>query len=85
MSRVGLTVILVGRIENGATESKDSGASNDVDDDVLQAAADVVINRHNHSIAAQHSATHDISLRQQNGRLSLRAEGGLQSGELPIG
>lgn len=72
------TVILIGRVENSATKSMDSGASNDVHHNVLQAATDVVINRHYHSIAAYHSTTHDITLLQSNGPLLNKFKNGRQ-------
>lgn len=58
------TVILVGRVENGAAESVHGGASDNVEHDVFQAAADVVIDRDDDSIAAYDSAAHHITLCQ---------------------
>lgn len=58
------TVILIGRVENGVAESVHGGAPDDVEHNVFQAAADVVIDRDYHSIAAYHSAAHHITLFQ---------------------
>lgn len=78
---------MIGRVENSATESMHSGATHDIDHNVLQTATDVMIDRYYHSIAANHRATHDITLFQKTadklikGRQNSTERGG---GNLPI-
>lgn len=66
------TVVLIGRIEDGLAEVADRGPAHHVQDDVLQARTDVVIDGDDGGVATQNGATHDISLQKKTTPIKFR-------------
>jgi hypothetical protein len=56
------TVDLIGWIENGPAEAFDCRSSDHVQNNVLQTAADIMIDGHNHSVASNNGAADYITL-----------------------
>ena len=59
------TVDLIGWIENGPAEAFDCRSSDHVQNNVLQTAADIMIDGHNHSVASNNGAADYITLKKK--------------------